>query len=103
MTSFALSIAAGRIPSESQRTENEALRFVGNRRVSHTEPNQLTESQLVAAIEWGTRLCREHLEKSDEALRRGDVRESEREHQMAQYALRSTETLVERLSEGGEA
>jgi hypothetical protein len=36
MTSFALSIAAGRVPSEHKDSQDEALRFVGNCRVSHS-------------------------------------------------------------------
>jgi hypothetical protein len=47
MTSFALSIAAGRIPSEHKDSQDEALRFVGNRRVSH----DLTPMERESAIE----------------------------------------------------
>jgi hypothetical protein len=36
MTSFALSIAAGRIPTSAHSEETEAQRFVGNRRISHS-------------------------------------------------------------------
>jgi hypothetical protein len=44
---FALSIAAGRIPSEPNRDANEAQRFVGNRRVSHS----ITPEEREEAIE----------------------------------------------------
>jgi hypothetical protein len=36
MTSFALSIAATRIPTASDSPEKEAGRFVGERRISHS-------------------------------------------------------------------